>query len=1232
MKNKLATKAVVCAAATAMLFTSVPYSGPLVANAETTYETNESLKPDENSRMTVHDLSKLGDKVWTYNSANPSKPSQISWDSAHSVLTIQNLDLNVTNNDLSAWMAYFTYSGATKLTVKLKGTNNLALNGNVCFIQNTGTAGTEILSKGSTKSSLYVTMNPIEGSKTKDECHFIESYGDLVFGNGTNDVNVSVTTKGSSVNAYTNIYAKNDINVKGTSYVYSSIEAGSSKMSSNAIVALNNITIDAGATFIAKCNVADTTSPYYTVNQAVSCKTFNDAGSKLYVTNVNGHVINANTINIAAKDKALPNVTFKTADQKEVDSVPVKINFDGTYTTTGTSSVSGGSNYTNNITKNNPPSDNYLFYSEQAFVTDGNNFLDTTTNANDVTSLNYEKDEQIGEYYFKHANISGNSIPKKAKTIMSNTTMNLVAKASQVTAGVSYENGDVIIAIADPDLVAKYVDECKAGNTWRPDITIDGKIIDWNEWGDSINVSNTYTAVKIEGGTVSASQNGVLYITMTKDLSEYFGAGAHDIEINTDNGIISTSVTFPSSETETGDKVNSTDAYGRIISVTKNAANDMIYTYDTGVVRVVTFDKNGDKKDTTVTWTNGDTLVTNADGSSVMTKADGSSISYDKDGNITNIYNAGAPTETPTEPTPAPTTEPTETKAPSEPTASPTPTQTPETPTVPVGVKALDLAIGGISEGFAHEATTEDVYNDAKTVITQVTPNGKTGTMLALSDVDLAKNSTVTPTADGKYEVRFDVASIKASDNILLLHKLSNGSWEQITPKVVGNGYVLAEFTSFSPVAIIKFSDKLITPEASEESKKLDANVTSITDGFSHAPITDSSVVTAAKTAMNAMKGTSTDIYTLNAATVVTKDADTKDGKVSIGVKDVSYGDTIKLLARKTDGSFKEITSTVGDDGKVTFDSADMATGTIAVVEVTTVTVETPTPAPATEAPATEAPATEVPKTEAPTTEAPTTEAPTTSAPSTGTPAPATQTPSASDSYSDVAKAWDANIKSIAGGYSHKPVSDDVITSATTAMNELKGNSTDVYSFDAITKLGKEASAIEMKDSATLTIPLIDMRDTTRVIAQQTDGTWKEITSACTVSEDTLVIPALQFGNGNIAVIKAVKQTAQASGTPAPNTSATPSASGAPSTSGTPSPTGNSDGSTGGSTTTTTDGSTGGNTTTTTDGSSNGSSTTTTTSKSADTSGADKKAKSAQTGQSGFKMFMTYLLSGIGLK
>ncbi len=55
----------------------------------------------------------------------------------------------------------------------------------------------------------------------------------------------------------------------------------------------------------------------------------------------------------------------------------------------------------------------------------------------------------------------------------------------------------------------------------------------------------------------------------------------------------------------------------------------------------------------------------------------------------------------------------------------------------------------------------------------------------------------------GKAQITLNVPGIVAGQDVTVLHKCDNGTWEVIKPDAVGNGTVTATFTSLSPVAIV---------------------------------------------------------------------------------------------------------------------------------------------------------------------------------------------------------------------------------------------------------------------------------------------------------------------------------------------------------------------------------------------------------------------------------------------
>ncbi|MEF2639224.1 MAG: hypothetical protein UIT84_04290 [Lachnospiraceae bacterium] len=74
----------------------------------------------------------------------------------------------------------------------------------------------------------------------------------------------------------------------------------------------------------------------------------------------------------------------------------------------------------------------------------------------------------------------------------------------------------------------------------------------------------------------------------------------------------------------------------------------------------------------------------------------------------------------------------------------------------------------------------------------------------AAKDMALARLFEVTYTGSAfeKITITFEVAGVKAGENVLVLHKAGD-AWETITPDSVDNNSVTATFTSLSPVAIL---------------------------------------------------------------------------------------------------------------------------------------------------------------------------------------------------------------------------------------------------------------------------------------------------------------------------------------------------------------------------------------------------------------------------------------------
>ncbi|MDR2042759.1 MAG: LPXTG cell wall anchor domain-containing protein [Clostridium sp.] len=64
-------------------------------------------------------------------------------------------------------------------------------------------------------------------------------------------------------------------------------------------------------------------------------------------------------------------------------------------------------------------------------------------------------------------------------------------------------------------------------------------------------------------------------------------------------------------------------------------------------------------------------------------------------------------------------------------------------------------------------------------------------------------NVQVVGYVSGLVTITFNLNNIRAGDNILVLHQVKAGQWENITPDRVGNGTVTVTFSSLSPVAFV---------------------------------------------------------------------------------------------------------------------------------------------------------------------------------------------------------------------------------------------------------------------------------------------------------------------------------------------------------------------------------------------------------------------------------------------
>lgn len=122
------------------------------------------------------------------------------------------------------------------------------------------------------------------------------------------------------------------------------------------------------------------------------------------------------------------------------------------------------------------------------------------------------------------------------------------------------------------------------------------------------------------------------------------------------------------------------------------------------------------------------------------------------------------------------------------------------------------LAMGMTAFAASPGTTSKDVTSDTKGVtVTNVAQQTVTAAKNQAAAIN--KNANVLAVVDVKYAgtipaggvaITLYAAGVKKGDNIVLLHQKADGTWEQIKPSIVGDGYVTAVFTNLSPVAIVK--------------------------------------------------------------------------------------------------------------------------------------------------------------------------------------------------------------------------------------------------------------------------------------------------------------------------------------------------------------------------------------------------------------------------------------------
>lgn len=157
-------------------------------------------------------------------------------------------------------------------------------------------------------------------------------------------------------------------------------------------------------------------------------------------------------------------------------------------------------------------------------------------------------------------------------------------------------------------------------------------------------------------------------------------------------------------------------------------------------------------------------------------------------------------------------------------------TETPvDTQEASVSVEALESATAyaekttAATEGVTVEATSDTTVQAAavqvqnelcdvaslgaalgnQSLASAAADSSKTITADVLSVVEVHADANAPKNADGSITVTFQVPDIAAGDIVFLLH-YNGTAWETINPVAVADGAVAANFTSFSPVAIVK--------------------------------------------------------------------------------------------------------------------------------------------------------------------------------------------------------------------------------------------------------------------------------------------------------------------------------------------------------------------------------------------------------------------------------------------
>lgn len=118
------------------------------------------------------------------------------------------------------------------------------------------------------------------------------------------------------------------------------------------------------------------------------------------------------------------------------------------------------------------------------------------------------------------------------------------------------------------------------------------------------------------------------------------------------------------------------------------------------------------------------------------------------------------------------------------------------------------------AQGNPVNVTVAPLAADMKSIaVTQAYDLFHCDTPIAAADVNLDGTNV---SADNPVTVTFSIAGVNAGDTIAVIHKKSDGSWENL-PGTVANGTVTVTFTSFSPVLFARPAATTAIPEKPAE-------------------------------------------------------------------------------------------------------------------------------------------------------------------------------------------------------------------------------------------------------------------------------------------------------------------------------------------------------------------------------------------------------------------------------